>query len=95
MAMLSTERVERLRDEDPEVFEAYIELADISAQAWNALIRFADMPSRFRGKLYRLGKTLDARHKQEHPDLLLNGHSAMDSTVEAMQRDGWDRDQGC
>ena len=83
---LTTEQIERLRVEFPEAYEVHLELVDISAQAWNALVWFAEpYRSKFRGKLCRLAVTLRDRRRRDYGD----ERTAMDSTVEAMQREGW------
>jgi hypothetical protein len=90
MARLSSERVQRLREEAPDVYDAYLELADISAQAHNTIVAYGDS-KRFRGKLMGLALTLERRQKAEDE---AEGEerdfkTGLESAVEKLRHDGW------
>lgn len=86
MPRLSPERLRQLQAEAPDVYEAHIELLDVSARLWNALVWYGSESKKFRGRLFGLARTLAARAKDGKPDDYTTG---MDTVVKHMARDGW------
>lgn len=83
---LTSEQIDRLRDEFPEAYEERLELVDLSARLWNAIVWYGENLKKFHGRLAGIAITLRDRAHQERGDEQRTG---MDFAVERMGLDGW------
>ncbi len=83
---LDTEQIERLRTEFPEAYAERMELVDLKARLWNALVWFDTDSKKFRGRIAGLAMTLRDQHTIEYGDE--NGNPLI-SVVKAMASNWW------